>query len=236
MDKFSFIIKIIELVKGTLIGKVILALLGGGLTILGASPFFDKYITAVASEYLSLEVNDPSNYIGMSLIILSVALAFWERRNQVELEAKKIERTQITRPMVDLCHRGINASLVSEDKVFIDIPYCSGKNANAYNVKLDNALVIKTSTSYDFISEFGDYFPDDITLTYESGKSMHYSLHPISLEQVLNSYIVVKGTYCDSTKTEYSVFDVFKFNTISESWVRAIGDEYSSVKTFIMSS
>ena len=95
MDLKSFIIKVIEIVKGTLIGKVILSLITGGLTLLGAAPFFDKYISAVFESYLGLKAEDPSTYIGLSLIVVGVALAIWERKNLLSLERAKIGNNTI---------------------------------------------------------------------------------------------------------------------------------------------
>lgn len=95
MDIKTFILKLVELIKGTLIGKVILALISGGLALLGASPFFDKYISAALSKYLSIETSDPSAPIGIFLIILGVALTIWERKNIISIEHKKIDSNSI---------------------------------------------------------------------------------------------------------------------------------------------
>ena len=135
MDLKSFIVKIIELIKGTLIGKVIFSLITGGLTLLGAAPFFDKYISAILSKYLSIETSDPSTFIGVFLIIIAVILTVWERKNQLLIETKKIEANskKVEKPIIDLCKRGINVREIESNKVFLDIPYCSGKNSNAFN-------------------------------------------------------------------------------------------------------
>lgn len=95
MDVKSFTLRVIELIKGTLAGKVILALITGGLTILGAAPFFDKYISAALSQYLNLTADDPSTYIGIFLIVLGVVLFVWERKNQLSLEERKINSSSI---------------------------------------------------------------------------------------------------------------------------------------------
>lgn len=100
MDAKDFIIKTLEIIKGTLIGKVILALIAGGLTLLGASPFFDKYISALLEQYFSIKASDPSLVIGICLVLLGVGLAIWERKNQLSIETQKIKldtiRTQET--------------------------------------------------------------------------------------------------------------------------------------------
>ncbi|PCR96202.1 hypothetical protein CP336_11575 [Pseudomonas fluorescens] len=238
MDLKSFILKIIEIIKGTLIGKVILALITGGLSLIGASPFFDKYISAILLKYLSIEASDPSVPIGIFLIIVAVALAIWERKNQVLIEIKKLETAsdKTPRPTIDLCHRGISVKEIEPQKMFIDIPYCSGRNANAYNVKLESAIITPRKDALVYTSRFGDAFPDDITLSYETGKSMHYSLHPFSLESALISYVVVKGSYSDAVGKVYNVFDVFKFSKPTNSWVRTLGSEDLKVRNFVQGS
>lgn len=87
MDNKVFIIKVIQAMKGTLLGKVALLLVCGGLGLLGVSPFFDKYISAAAVEYLSLEVSDPSTYIGLMLILLGVLVAIGERFSELKVKS-----------------------------------------------------------------------------------------------------------------------------------------------------
>ncbi len=135
------------------------------------------------------------------------------------------------RPMIDICHRGISVSEVVKEKLYFDIPYCSGKNADAHNVKLEAAVILRTNEGFNCLSEFGDSFPDNVTLTYETGKSINFSLHPISKDHVPRIYIGVQGSYtnADATRT-YTVFDTFKFNPITDSWVRLLGEEDKMVR------
>lgn len=235
MDLKTFTLRAIEIIKGTLIGKVILALIAGGLSLLGAAPYFDKYISGILNEYLSIETSDPSTPIGISLIAVAVLLAIWERKNQITIETQRlrISSSKAQKPIVDLCSRGISVKEIEPQKIFFDIPYCSGKNASAYNVKLDNAVITPIGGNLTYTSSFGDFFPENITLSYETGKSMHYSLHPFSIEKALSSYIVVKGTYSDADDNTYNVFDIFKFSEPTNSWVRALGNEDLRVRKFI---
>jgi hypothetical protein len=62
---------------------------------------------------------------------------------------------------------------------------------------------------------------------------MHYSLHPFTLEQALNSYIVVKGTYDDEMSKTYNVLDIFKYSKPTNSWVRALGNEDIKIRSFV---
>ena len=148
---------------------------------------------------------------------------------------KKIdsEKDKSIKPIVDLCHRGISVTEVGDEKLYFDIPYCSGKNSNAYNVKLETGIVLKVGEGFKVLMEFGDSFPDNITLSYETGKSVSFSLHPLSYDSLANMYIGVRGSYSNEGGTStYPVFDVFKFNSIKKEWVRTLGDEDRSVRAF----
>jgi hypothetical protein len=88
-------------------------------------------------------------------------------------------------------------------------------------------------TGFKILVEFGDSFPDNITLSYETGKSMSFSLHPLRYDSVAIMYIGVRGSYSNESGTStYPVFDVFKFNSIKKEWVRTLGDEDRSVRAF----
>lgn len=79
MNNKKFIIDLIKIFKGTLIGRVVILLVTGGLGVLGASPYFDKYLSAIFEKQFELEVSDPSVYIGGTLILLGVLLAVWDK-------------------------------------------------------------------------------------------------------------------------------------------------------------
>ena len=135
---------------------------------------------------------------------------------------KKIdtEKEKSIKPIVDLCSRGISVTEVEDKKLYFDIPYCSGKNANAYNVKLETGIILRNGDGFKVLMGFGDSFPDNITLSYETGKSMSFSLHPLSYDSLANIYIGVRGSYSD------------EFNSIKKEWVRTLGEEDRSVRGF----
>jgi hypothetical protein len=146
------------------------------------------------------------------------------------------DKERALRPVVDLCHRGISVTPVDNDKLYFDIPYCSGKNANAHNVKLQTAVIKKDSGGFRVLMPFGDDFPDNITLTYETGKSMLFSLQPLTCDSLVDIYIGVRGTYTNETgATTYPVLDVFKFNAVAKNWVRTLGAEDKQVRNFLVS-
>ncbi len=124
---------------------------------------------------------------------------------------------------------------MTPQKLYFDIPYCAGKNANAYNVRLESAVVLRAQNGFKILSKFEDAFPDNITLTYETGKSMSFSLQPLPQDSLRDMYIGVKGTYTDESGTStYPVFDVFKFNAMGNNWVRLLGDEDRIAKAFFV--
>jgi hypothetical protein len=143
------------------------------------------------------------------------------------------EKEKSIKPIIDLCRRGISVTEIGDEKLYFDIPYCSGKNANAYHVKLQTGIIQKTSYGFKILTRFGDSFPDNITLSYETGKSMSFSLHPLSYESLPSMYIGVHGSYSnESGSSTYPVFDVFKFNPIKKEWVRTLGEEDRSARAF----
>ncbi|MEG4301774.1 hypothetical protein [Microcoleus sp. D3_18a_C4] len=147
------------------------------------------------------------------------------------------------RPIIEICRRGISVVEVEKDKLDFSIPYCSGKNANAYSVKLEVAVIEKQEDEFlesadngskvRVLSEFDHPFPDNTFLTYETGKSIDFSLHPVPINCLSRIYIGVKGSYKDGTETlDFDVFDVFKYSTLSKSWVRLLGKEDRVVRKF----
>lgn len=138
------------------------------------------------------------------------------------------------RPIIDICHRGISVTEVEEEKLYFDIPYCSGKNANAYNVKLETGIILNTDDGFKILAGFGDSFPDNIILSYETGKSMSFTLHPLSYRHLSNIYIGVRGNYTNKSGTSiFPVFDVFKFNRVKREWARTLGDEDKRARDFL---
>lgn len=139
----------------------------------------------------------------------------------------------LTKPTVDLCHRGISVTEVDAEKLYFDIPYCSGKGVNAYNVKLEPAVALRVDGGLKLLSPFGDSFPDGIALSYETGKSMQFTLHPITKDAVNYMYIAVRGSYTnEGGRSTYRVFDIFKLNGIKGEWVRTLGDEDRGARAF----
>jgi hypothetical protein len=150
----------------------------------------------------------------------------WVRRNLNKSVFSLISKDANQRPIIDICHRGISVVEIEKDKLYFDIPYCSGKNANAHNVKLEVMVVLKHEDDFLLLNELSDAFPDNISLTYETGKAINFWLYPLAIDCLPRIYISVKGSYKDATETlTFPVFDVFKYNDLGKSWMRLLGQE-----------
>jgi hypothetical protein len=175
---------------------------------------------------------------GLILGIVGVLFAFETPRRRVvgifsPRAVAKDESSGLTIPVIDICHRGISVKEIEPNKLHFDIPYCAGKNANAHNVKLQTAILLKDGSGLKKLSSFGDDFPEGISLTYETGKSISYTLSPLTATALSSLYIVVRGTYtAEVGERVFPVFDVFKFSVPTKSWVRTLGDEDKSVRAF----
>ena len=176
---------------------------------------------------------------GLILAIVGVVFAFeTPRRYFVSLVSRRSTannvRTAPPIPLIDLCRRGISVREIEPGKLLFDIPYCAGKNANAHNVKLQSAVLRSDGAKIEQLSAFGDDFPDGISLTYETGKSISYTLSPLGAATLPHPYIVVRGSYtAEVGERLFSVFDIFKFSDTAGNWVRTLGDEDKRLRAFV---
>ena len=145
-----------------------------------------------------------------------------------------IEKTIQVTPTIDLCRRGISVLKIDDKTVAFDIPYCSARNANAYNVKLESAILLENDNQLKILSPFGDAFPDHITLTYETGKSITYTLSPFDYSLINHLYICIKGSYTNEDRSlKFPVYDIYKYNLIAKDWYRILGEEDVRVRKFL---
>lgn len=144
------------------------------------------------------------------------------------------DRQHVSKPIIDICHRGISVSEIRPNVMAFDIPYCAGKNSNALNVNLLAAVIFSNDLGLRILSNFDHSFPENINLSYETGKSIEFTLHPLDSALLPNIYISVAGTYSDESKTSvYTILDIFKLSSVSKAWVRTLGDEDSLVRNFV---
>lgn len=175
---------------------------------------------------------------GLILAVVGLLFAFeTPRRRVVGLFSGKSIATsangEASRPIIDLCHRGISVKEIEQSKLHFDIPYCAGKNANAHHVKLQTAVLLRDGAELRTLASFGDDFPESISLTYETGKSISYTLSPLSVAALPFLYVVVRGTYkAEAGEQVFPVFDVFKFSLATQTWVRTLGDEDKNIRAY----
>ncbi len=177
---------------------------------------------------------------GLLLGIVGILFAFeTPRRRLVGLFFRNTSATEnnsagLKVPVIDVCRIGISVDEMEPNKLRFDIPYCAGKNANAHKVKLQTQILFSDGLEIKRLSSFGDDFPDGISLTYETGKSISYTLSPINAETLPFLYIVVRGTFmAEVGQRIFPVFDVFKFSASTKNWVRTLGDEDRRIRAFV---
>ncbi len=156
--------------------------------------------------------------------------AFHFQKKIDEQKEKPIE----SNPIIDLCRKGISVTKVNDSTATFDIPYCSGKNANAHNVKLRTTILLKNENEIKVLNDIDEEFPENIVLTHETGKSISYVLNGFDYDWIKDTYIYVRGSYSNEKNTlNFPVSDIFKFSSVTQSWVRILGEENKSVRKFI---
>jgi len=140
------------------------------------------------------------------------------------------------RPTVNVCKPGISVVEIQKNMLYFSIPYCSGKNVNAYDVKLEAAVILDKDGTFvlsdynkaDFgiVHAFGDTFPDNTCLTYNEPYTIIFTKDPLDINCLSRIYICVKGSYKNASGTlEFSVFDIFKYNDLLKVWFHPVGKE-----------
>ncbi len=196
------------------------------------------FATGALWYFLSVKNHNAAVVCGLAaLLVAVVAICLHVKKDGLLSQTNSSSKSgaAANTPIIDLCHRGISVRDVESRKLHFDIPYCAGKNANAHNVKLQTATLLREGSGLKILSHFGDDFPDGITLTYETGKSISYTLSPLTRAAIASLYIVVRGTYTTDVGDKiFPVFDIFKFDAPSGRWVRTLGDEDKTVRAFVL--
>tara|TARA_B100000780_G_scaffold274229_1_gene238944 strand:- start:1488 stop:2057 length:570 start_codon:yes stop_codon:yes gene_type:complete len=174
------------------------------------------------------------SHIAVAIGIIITALGGYGAFHfQKKIDQEKEKSTEL-RPIVDLCNRGISVDKINDSSATFNIPYCSGKNANAYNVKLRTAILLKDGDDLKILNDIDEGFPENIILTYETGKSISYILNGFNLKWIKDIYIYVRGSYSNEKETlTFQVSDIFKFSPVTKTWVRLVGEENKKVRKFI---
>ncbi|HYG37510.1 MAG TPA: hypothetical protein VD908_02775 [Cytophagales bacterium] len=175
--------------------------------------------------------------LNLSQIVIAVGIIFTALGGYGAFyfqKKKDEERVTNSRPIIDLCRRGISVKKINDSVTSFDIPYCAGKNANAYNVKLRTFILLRETAELKLISNLDEEFPDNIVLSYETGKTITYTLSPFDYNKIIETYIYVKGSYTDELNYQtFLVSDLYKYSSLSNNWVQTLGEENKDVRKFL---
>ena len=92
----EFFLDVFRIYRGTLVSKVVLAIITLAATLLGASPWWSSILTPIIEKYVGIKISDPSIPIGLGLIALAVALTLIEMIRLYHLEALKVKGNSIS--------------------------------------------------------------------------------------------------------------------------------------------
>lgn len=101
-DLESFLLEAFRIYRGTLVSKVVLAIIALAAALLGASPWWSNVLTPIIEKYLDVKVSDPSVPIGLGLIAVAVVLTLMEMFRLYRLEALKIQSNSIPKEIQEI--------------------------------------------------------------------------------------------------------------------------------------
>ena len=140
------------------------------------------------------------------------------------------------RPVLDLCNRGIQVDLINDSTISVDIPYCAITQEDAYNVDLQDIVLLHNNGKYLILSTTSTKFPKNIAISRETGKAIQYDLHPVNKSMLDSIYFFVKGSYMNNDNSlTFKVSDIFKHSPTTSKWVRLVGIEDANVRRYLLS-
>lgn len=99
MNWKTFLLKAFIISRGTLVSKVILAIIALASTLLGASPWWSSILTPIIEKHFVVKISDPSTSIGIALLVLAVALTLLEMYRLYRLDSLKVHNNSISKEM-----------------------------------------------------------------------------------------------------------------------------------------
>jgi hypothetical protein len=99
MSQKDFLLEVFRIYRGTLVSKVVLAIIALAAALLGAQPWWSSILTPILEKYLNFKVSDPSIPIGLSLIGIAVFLTLIEMFRLYRLEVLKVQSNSISKEM-----------------------------------------------------------------------------------------------------------------------------------------
>lgn len=95
----DFLLEAFRIYRGTLVSKVVLAIITLAATLLGASPWWSSILTPIIEKHFDVKISDPSTSIGIALLVLAVALTLLEMYRLYRLESLKVQSNSISKEM-----------------------------------------------------------------------------------------------------------------------------------------
>lgn len=98
----EFLLEAFRIYRGTLVSKVVVAIIALAATLLGASPWWGSILTPIIEKYFDVKISDPSIPIGLLLIALAVVLTLIEMFRLYRLEALKVKGNSVSKEMLQI--------------------------------------------------------------------------------------------------------------------------------------
>ncbi|QWZ65948.1 hypothetical protein [Aeromonas sp. FDAARGOS 1417] len=95
----EFLLEAFRIYRGTLVSKVVLAIITLAATLLGASPWWSSFLTPIIEKHFDVKISVPSIPIGIVLLVLAVALTLLEMFRLYRLESLKVQSDSISKEM-----------------------------------------------------------------------------------------------------------------------------------------
>jgi len=95
----EFLLEAFRIYRGTLVSKVVVAIITLAATLLGASPWWSSILTPMIEKYFGIKTTDPSIPIGLGLIALAIGLTLIEMFRLYRLEVLKVNDNLISKEM-----------------------------------------------------------------------------------------------------------------------------------------
>ncbi|WP_454457937.1 hypothetical protein [Thauera phenylacetica] len=98
----NFLLETFRIFQGTLVAKVVLAIIALAATLLGAAPWWSSVLIPILEKYLNVRTSDPSVPIGLGLIALAVLLTLMEMFRLFRIEELKVKSNSISKELQDI--------------------------------------------------------------------------------------------------------------------------------------
>lgn len=95
----EFMLEAFRIFRGTLVSKVVLALLALAGTLLGAAPWWSPIPTSILEKYFRITVADPSVSLGVGLIAVAVVLTLVEMFRLYRIEVINAEGNSVSKQL-----------------------------------------------------------------------------------------------------------------------------------------